>query len=460
MVIDAFFLVCWLILICYGIIASPQIVNMNNLPKGWELPKVHFWQNLSIFIIGLTFIRLFWRAWFSQKIEEWSSAVTEFYSFLIIFLCTAAWFLIPVLLLAHDKDAFPVLLYGNPYRHQGFFTMLGVFGVAGSVILFTLKDKIVDFLMASLLISSLLQTLVALQQILKLESDFPGQVLKYSDYVFGDFGQPNFYAGKLVLGVTLLIYFMARIYYWDFSWFKLWMKLIVWTILGSILPVFAFVAYYNRSDWALVTLGIFCVTLFLAGVFKVVSILWSSSSGINGVVLNATRLMLVGSTFVLIAVYLKFGFENYRLYIWSRSLAAMTPRNFREVINLLFGHGFDFLGNRFNRTSLVDGSFIDRAHNLFLDVMVNLGLVGFKLFFTGLVWVYHQLQRIGGMSFFLLLVLDALLIRSLVHTNSIVNVMDLVIVFAAAIGVILTPIAALRSSQSSKSHLLHRQLSA
>ncbi len=455
----------WLGILVAAIVISPQIVDLSPeaLPKGWELPKVWFWQAISIILFLLLLLRMFWRAIYATSVSDWEG---ERVKFRIVFWVAAViffWFSFPVLQALLDRDAFPILLYGNPYRYQGFLTMLGVFAIGAGITIFIVRDKFTDFVLGALLASSVLQALVGLRQISQLSEDFPGQIFKYTDYIFGDFGQPNFFAGKLLLGVVVSVYFMMRLAKWRPISRKL--KILQFSLFIPfimLIAIFGYIIYFNRSDWGLITLAILVGTLIVHWglklaifIYNLIRRRWYRKAPATGFLAQRTwaagfvltRIGLIMATFVIVALYVKYEFENYRAYIWARTLATLVPRNLEEVLNLLFGHGFDFLGNRFSRTYLVDGAFIDRAHHIFLDVMVNLGLVGFKIFFGAITWIYWFLLKRGGINFYLLLVLDVLLVRSLVHTNSIVNVMDLVVVFGVALGTLISPSATVQPSK-------------
>ena len=102
-------------LLSIGIFLSPIIVDYKNLPKGYELPKVHFIQILSgiLIILGIIYVSIILADSFLKrkiKIKK---------SFIILTAVT-----ILLLLSALSSSYKDIAIFGNVFREQGVITYL------------------------------------------------------------------------------------------------------------------------------------------------------------------------------------------------------------------------------------------------------------------------------------------------------------------------------------------------
>lgn len=130
--------------------------------------------------------------------------------------------------------------------------------------------------------------------------------------------------------------------------------------------------------------------------------------------------------------------QQHRINIWEGIFNSyiVKPIGENDWTTFLFGTGFDNLGEKLQDDRYLTDHYIDRAHNLPLDVLSASGIVGLSIFCFLIYSTYKLLfkkhddvinERILD---FLAVALTVLLIRSFIHTNSIINLMHIGFIFA------------------------------
>lgn len=399
-------------LLMVALVVSPLIVDMSSVPQGWELPKVWFWQWVMVVLICIGFIRMFANFVAAQELRR-----RQYILLFVIIMLVVLWLMFPLFTQTEWQG---IKLWGNEFRYHGFFTAVGTFLLGVQVATFWKRDSLTEKVLAAWLIASLVQAAIGTSQILDLFFDNGEFFWSFTDYIYGSFGQPNFFAGKLLLGVAVSIYFFKRIKDIPYR-----------LILSAVILWFGVVIFFSQSTWALVGLAILLMTVLLrilSVVFRIEKLWWIYMLG--------SRLMLFFLPFLIWPKIQSLEVNDHRIFIWRRSIFAASPQNLGEAANLVFGYGFDFLAERISKLGLGEGAYIDRAHNLFIDILFNMGLAGWALLTSLLGWFYWTLKNLDEQQIYLLLVLDTLLIRAVVHTNSIINIVDLTIAFAMCFALI------------------------
>src|SRR5215216_4865406 len=91
-----------IVLLSFGIIFSPLITDKNNLPTGWELPKVIFIQGFCALLILLSL---------ANRIYKRDLNFSIYYILIAVLIVST--------LLSENRE---IAIYGNQFRNAGLLT--------------------------------------------------------------------------------------------------------------------------------------------------------------------------------------------------------------------------------------------------------------------------------------------------------------------------------------------------
>ncbi len=251
------------------------------------------------------------------------------------------------------NQSFPYGFLEGGYRHQSviFFFLLGLFALVAK----KLDAKIVlKWATAAIII----ETLITYAQWLAIKFNFP--ILSYNQRPIGTIGEPNAVAGFLILGIPIIITFLPQ----------------------PLIPVLAVIL-------ATVLTGSKAGILAVIAELVVFGFLWKKK-------LPYRKLLLIFSLILIIVigtlgVYLERNespFEN-RWLIWNLGLKAIQEKP-------ILGYGAEGIvkvyDQEFRQINLtLEELAVDRSHNLFLDISLFSGIIGFVVF--GL-WLWRATQKL------------------------------------------------------------------
>lgn len=403
-------------------VVSPLIVDFDSLPKGWELPKVYFWVIFSFLTVLIIWIYKTYKFLKNPDAKINYSYFGLLILLLILFLSTS--------LSEYGRIIFPdnnpnplyqlifnlkpetsnlsvsMSLYGNSFRDQGFITFLFI------ILFFWEIGKFVNkrnwhFVSIGFIASAIIQSIKAILEFNHYAKTDPDR-LKEGMWVFGWFGQSNFYAGFILIAVIFSAYYLRS---------KSWTLRIIF-IPCTIFLVSALCLSY--SSWGIISVGL-AIALIVAYEFLPKRF-------------YPFFLALLGISFLVLYNWFITQIEKesaLRVMIWDNAYEIFIKTPIKdpsaENARLLFlGSGFDTLGEVFRSKGRFEGLYIDRGHNFLVDIIVSSGVLGLT-FFAGVLTkiAFRFKENFNNRMFsFTLIALVAWMFRSFVHENGIINIVQ------------------------------------
>lgn len=412
-------------LISLLIIALPLVVNHSTLPMGWELPKVYAFQIFMIFLIiavaGYLIVS------FIKK-----PRLPKINIFLVVMLILMAAVLIATTLQSSFTRPFfeyfienplyrvilpnadttqKIALFGNQFRD------FGLISVALVIALILISKRFITpqnykLIILAFVISAAIQAVLGIWQFIEL---IRVDVLSpYSgEWVFGTFGQGNFYAGHLLVGLVLAMHLLKQ------SFRKAPALLLTITIIIGILVSFSMGSFILMVGTIALILG---YEILPRRTFKTATL-----------VIGA--IAIIGTLIFSYSLMLKPNPGHYRTIIWRNvthsyiTVPASDLSNSDGIQKMLIGTGFDTLGEVLVEENRIEGNFVDRAHNIFLDILSATGITGLLIFSAFLLFIGIAVIKGNSPSkppFIIYTAVAAFiwLSRSYIHTNSVANIVD------------------------------------
>lgn len=377
------------------VILGPLLVNYADMPWGYERPKSLFVMLMSILIIGATLLTV--PRFSNQSIINWRRINWP----LVILI---DW-LILTTLLARDIQ-FAIL--GNQFRFQGLIFHL-ILLTLWLVLPWVLNStRSVISLAGALAMSGLVQAAIGISQYLNLLNNTPELITK-GLYVNGSFGQSEFYGGQLLaslVALCTLLFLTSRIE-------RMRLRILARGVLGLLVVLIGGVIFltYSTGTIAALALGVllFCYPVITRYLGRApASALYSA-------------LFLIGGIYVFSQVR-----ADYRFVIWQEGYKAWW-------LQPIQGYGLD---NQLFAYSGIQDLLVDRAHNLLLDIVLTIGIVGLITLLwylrSYIVALWHDLWRQPNSEARILAIGTVILTaRMLVNTSSALNVVLLLLIAAA-----------------------------
>lgn len=387
-------------------------INKDNLPFGYELPKVNFIKQSSIAFFVISLIAL------SISILQQRKRI-RLRSILLLGI------ILIIYSISYLRSPFEdTALNGNRFREQGLIFYLSITLFAFMLSIFVNK-KNVHLIFVALIFSSVIQVFIGYSQVYKLIQDNNFVVFE-STGVFGRFGQPNFFANKLLIGFTIACFYAL-------SKRKI---LRYFGVVSALLLISGVLLSF--STWALITLPC-AVILMICYEFLM------KRRNFSKLILGF-YLLIIPANFIGILIMEKLTY-TFRIDIWRNILNVIhyNLKAFEHLGNLLFGYGFDTQMEVFQLHKLIPGHIVDRSHNVIFDIILQIGLLGLTGIGAVFFFVFYKLQEKLKKRYFAFALIAATIwvIESLVHTNSAVNIFE----FSILVGIL----AAATSSPQSQS---------
>jgi O-antigen ligase len=285
--------------------------------------------------------------------------------------------------------------WGNYERQEGFLTY--IFYLLFFIILIFNLDSVAAAkrYLYAIFFSSLVVCLYGLTQFFHLD------LIAWAETgrIFSTFGQPNFFGHFLILAIPFSVYgivFMAR-------------RISTRVLLAILLlcQFFCLLFTYSRSAWLGLLAEIFfavLIWLFLKGRKKIaigLIILTIIFTGLAASQISfSPKSLQVGYSLpsrIESAFNFSQGSTKVRLNIWQASLDILKKQN---LFHWFFGYGPDSLSEisaeHYRGNWALDDAldmWPDRAHDLFLDIVLSFGLTGLAAYFLIFIYFFRQSWR-------------------------------------------------------------------
>lgn len=388
--------------------------------RGFEYAKVTTIQIGSIILIGLTisFLILNTLADFIQfkrpaifKLENYN------YSLIVFLLFVLA--MVVATLISPFAD---IALNGNTFRYQGLNTYLPII-VSAFIILKSVNFKNWHLLSLAIITSAVVNSVEAYSQFYKLASNDPGMI-REGIWVNGFYGQANFFSTHIITAIILTAYYLTvRIVKIKLTALKLIVPCLAFLTLLLLISI----AIFSYSEWGWVALGI---AIFLIITYE---LLPKKLYLVFFIILLVLFFPIAGVIYLFLPRY------ELRFEIWQKIRDIMIYQNFIDINDAkytFFGFGFDTLGQLFQNKRIIPNLLIDRAHNIFFDILIQLGVIGFGFFSIIYAKIFRNLKKIveNRVLFFLFLAGLIWMFKSLINEYSIANLYQWVILIGGLIG--------------------------
>jgi O-antigen ligase len=403
-----------------GIICGPFVVNYSLLPEGWELPKVFFWQVLSLIVILLAITH-----WLTSSPTiiikrnllyiSLTGIVVALSSLVTFYPRSLSTVTNPLFLQLTYLPEINISLWGNQFRDQGLFTMIPIL-LALYIFSRSLTTKSRKFVLLSFSISACLQSLIAVGQFVSLFS-FDPYLATEGRFIFGTFGQTNFYAGHLLVGLVCAVHLLKTTGKWK-----------IFALVSA--PLILLGLTISFSYWAYVVAVLLILLMVSYDVMELSQFKRRAKTS-----LLLMTLVIVPVAIVFLTLFPEY---NFRVQIWQEiinvNLEALKQNPVNGLFHILFGWGYDTMAEVFAQFGKFTGSLVDRAHNFFFDVFTSNGLLGLGLLIAFLGRQINTLiQKLDQRELaFILFAIIAWLVRSFIHESSIINLLDFGILVALA----------------------------
>ncbi|MFQ5493677.1 MAG: O-antigen ligase family protein [Candidatus Dojkabacteria bacterium] len=396
-----------------AIILIPIVVDYTALPMGWELPKLYFWQMFGIFF---SLAAGGWLILRKKTTKTNGVRIAPLFTPIALILLISVSSVTSVYLRDLTPSHSPLYklfnfeygnlaIFGNPFRDFGLISVIILISL-GVAVRNLVTKRTIKYLEVAFIASSVLQSLIAIYQFLGLVNS--PVLVRQGLYVGGTFGQPNFLTGHILVGFVLVSKWVTQ--------FSGWKRAFLVTI--AVLMIAAIVSSFSIWSYFVAGLAIILITLYeYLGVKKFVRTLYIGAAVIG--------VLAVPFVFVLLKIAPVYA---HRINIWSEILRIYTG----DPTKLIFGSGFDTLQEVLRGSSIFRHSYVDRAHNFALDVFASTGLTGI----FGVILLVKRVSRnfrhsLKSREFaYMLIALLVWVARSLVHTSSVVNLADMVVLVA------------------------------
>lgn len=384
---------------------------------GYEVPKVRFILFVSFILIVATVIALAFFA-FQKKLMFIDLIKNILKKRLTIFCVALSIILIFAIQLLPDIYR-ETAIWGNYFREQGVIFYLILIWLF--YLIYLLIDKEGSRIIAkSIVISGVIQSIIAINQAIYFKFNGMEDLLDKGFYINGSFGQANFFSGFIMISIIFTLKFLIN------SKFKqkiltffaliilsasLILSLSYWGIISSLIA--ASIVIFYEYTYRIKKKNLFVILLYLFAI--------GSCLGFFLLFKN------IGSFEILNGFKLRPEIWNSILLIFSSGAIPLG--------NFLFGFGFDTLRLVFEEYNYSALTRVDRAHNVFFDVLVQNGIVFFLLFCGLIIYLLKSISKVYSDKISMYFILATLLwiFRSVVSESGVVNILEAFILTAVAL---------------------------
>lgn len=305
---------------------------------------------------------------------------------------------------------------GNSFREQGILFYFSLI-ILGYLIFSLVTKQSAKLIAKSFILGGVIQAVLALNQVYYFFQNNQSELLGKGLYINGSFGQSNFFSGYIIIGLFFSIYFFIKS---KISRKVLYFILIVLSLISLI---------FSLSYWGIISVVFGVILLISYELF---------------VKFDRARFFTVYLYVLTALVVILFIF----LFRFTGELAFLSEFKLRPEIwdsilkiffggaiplgNFIFGYGFDTLRLVFADFGFSSLTRVDRAHNVFLDILSQNGVLGAIIFFAFIVYIYKNIQKLfyNKITIYFSLVTLLWIFRSIVSESGVVNILQFIILIA------------------------------
>lgn len=382
----------WVYTLFSLVAASQLLVYSDNLPRGFELAKVHgiqFIGALSLMILPwILFINAYYQGVVFRK------QILQRFPVLIILALLFIVLVLGAVFSPYSNTAFE----GSYWRGMGVVTIGAIMIIDGNFLLFVQKEHLKTLAIIFLLIG-MVHLGFGVADIWK----FREQITSSGDYINGRFGQANFYAASVLAQIIVVSFFI---------WQSIKAKQ---RLLASLSTVYLGLC-----------LGVLMATQSRGGIAVLIYLILAvaiSCLARNRHNLRLTLLLITALVFGSVLVHYTYNNDLSRQMYWQETWGMIADRP-------ILGYGSDTMLSVSQSKQAFNGRYVDRAHNLFLDVLFNYGLVGAVIILLLVGYILWGVSKNGydRRQELLLFLLLAFILTGLVHTKSVYHYTEVMVI--------------------------------
>ncbi len=376
-------------LVFIGVVCVQFFYDANNLPIGFESAKVQALQTIAV--IALLYILLLlpldlWQQY--RKSGNLKNLLQKLRP--VLFLNLPVLLAVGLIVWSIINSPFQTIaVEGNPFRYSGLWTILALFVLLYFSWAFS-QTKFLKILLLGYLALIILHAILGYVDV----SSLDWELIKTGNYVNGNFGQANFFGNTIATGIII-----ATVYCLE-AWRTKDYKLISVLLLAILILSGVLILSFSYGTWVIlpVVLGGYLLVRF-------------SKLNSGRKLLLSLGLLTVVTVLVLVGIYQS---DEARRLTWDAVVVLIAQRPF-------WGYGPDTLSYALQAAKLLPDRFIDRSHNIILDLIFNFGILILPSLALLVSPVIHKLWRIKIPNTIQILILGLVLyfLTDLFHTKSV-----------------------------------------
>lgn len=345
------------------VLVAQFVADWKNLPIGFESGKVG-WLQLAAVLAGVAILHTV----LSRPRASGQKLVSFLRSYWLIS-ALAALAVGIVILSSLDSPWREIALMGNPWRASGLMFLICLPIIALNAALHFQKRWWLLLLWVYWLLT-VLHAALGISEASQLRWDLVVQGF----YVNGNFGQANFFANTVLQGLLTGIFLTVGL--WQVR--QLTKLTVFGLVAGSLLQLAALWLSFSPGSWfigfAFALAWAMLAIVFLARVYQSKQTGLAVQNSLGALTPKRLLILSLAQLAAIVIVHLAIWYsDEARRFIWSEVWKVLP--------NLPFaGFGPDTLHVVLQKFDLANAQLIDRAHNVFLDLLISYGWWGIATF--------------------------------------------------------------------------------
>lgn len=318
----------------------------QNLPLGFEMAKadaVKFVSLVALLPLVIRLYKLISLDW--ENMQGLTSLLSNKYKVGILVLALAVAFQLVVA--TANSPYLEVAVNGNPYRYSGLIMLIGLGILFTTFSLIRIPSTLLKIIIHFYLLFALVHALIGIV-------DFSGlsfAQVELGMYVNGNFGQANFFANTLAAGAIIAFIYCIN------ALRRRRVVIMLAYALSFLLLILVIGMSYSYGTWVVLPI-------------VVVGFLVSRMHGYRRLspknrLIGSILFLVIAASLIMLGIFYT---DEARRLTWDAAWQLIKARP-------LTGYGADTLAESLKASNLLPGRFIDRAHNIILEIAYNWGIL-------------------------------------------------------------------------------------